>query len=32
MMKGGSDLFTTAFANAIYLSFIYRSSLPVNDS
>ena len=31
MMKGGSDLLTTAFTNTIYLSFTCRSSLSVND-
>lgn len=29
MMKGGSDLLTTAFTNTIYLSFACRSSLSV---
>ncbi len=32
MMKGGSDLLTTAFTNAIYLSFACCSSLSVNNS
>ena len=32
MMKGGSDLLTTAFANRVYLSFACSSSFSVNDS
>ena len=32
MMKGGSDLLTTAFANGFYLSFACHSSFSVNNS